>query len=249
MIGLPRFFISYQPGQSGPPALKERINQMPDENDKGAEGLQKKLEKFNGDALALATDLWADNYKFREQAREAKAKLEETEKKLPAEGAVVLTKADAERWKAYQELGKPEEIKAAVAERDTLKTENATVKREQTLRDVADVQGWNYSVIKRLADGLEFEIVDGKDKDGKAVKSANVVIVTGDKRESKPAAEYAEKEWSEFLPSLQKPSESERQEGTRFVKQANGKTQPPATREENVKAQRERMVSSNKYQI
>lgn len=193
---------------------------MPDDNDdKAKEGLQKKLEKHQGDAMALCAELWNDNYKFREQAREAKAKLEEIEKKMPAEDAVVLSKADAERWKVYQELGKPEEVKAAIAERDTLKTENATVKREQTLRDVADVQGWNLAVIKRLAgNDLDFEIVDGKDAEDKPVKAVNVVIVNGDKRESKPAKEYAEKEWGDFLPSLEK-AEANKDNGTPFVKQ------------------------------
>lgn len=222
---------------------------MPDEKDDVAIGLQKRLEKAGNDAMALAADLYSENYREREANRKLKDEKAELEKKIPAEGSVVLSKADALRWEEYQKLGKVDEVKAAITERDALKTENAGVKREQTLRDVADAMKWNLPVVKRLADGLEFEITDGKNEKGEAVKTVQVITITGDKREAKPASEFAEKEWSEFLPSLNKEAEVQKDNGTRFVKQAHNKPAPATTREQAVEAQKQRLVNSNKYQV
>jgi hypothetical protein len=208
------------------------------------------LGKHNNDASAAINQLLSENFKLREDKRELKKHLDEAGKTKPAEGSVVLSKAEAEKWKLYQEFGKPEEIKAAIGERDTLKTEVATANREQSLRDVAEVEGWNFGVIKRLAGDLAFEIIEGKDDKGNAKKYANVILKNGDRTETKPAVEYAEKEWKEFLPSLKVNDDAagKPNNGTQYVKQPGAKSQP-MTRDDAIQETRKKLAASGAYTI
>jgi hypothetical protein len=208
------------------------------------------LGKHNNDASAAINQLLSENFKLRDDKRKLKEQLDEAGKSKPAEGSIVLSKTDAEKWKLYQEFGKPEEIKAAIGERDTLKTEVATAKREQSLREVAEVEGWNFGVIKRLAGDLSFEIVEGKDDKGNAKKYANVILKNGDRTETKTAAEYADKEWKEFLPSLKVTDEpaGRPNNGTQYVKQPGAKSQP-MTKDDALQETRKKLAASGAYSI
>lgn len=239
-----------------------------DNKDTAADALQKLLDKKNGDMAGVAAQLMSENYNTREKNRTLKAEIETLKGKLPAEDAVVLSKTDVEKfdaWKAlgkftevkakleeadvYAQLGKVDEIKAGLAERDTLKTEVAATKRDQLLRDVAEVEGWNYLVLKRLAgNDLPFEIKEGKDDKGQPKRSASVIIKSGDKTETRPAAEYADAEWNEFLPSLKVSEKQEPNKGTQYVKQPGAASQP-ANKEQIVKQEREKLQSAGSYEM
>lgn len=225
----------------------EKPDQASDVIAKAIEGL---MSKHGQDAMTVMRSLQDENYKLREKNRTLKTDLDGANAKAPAEGSVVLSKADAERWKAYQELGKHEELKAALSERDTLKAEVATVKRDELLRSVAETEGWNPAVLKRLAGDMGFEIVETKDDKGETHKGALILVKNGENVEKKSASEYAAAEWKDFLPSL-KVGEGQQQQpqpqGIKWVKQPGAKSQPPATKQEVIKQERENLLRSGDY--
>src|SRR5690349_9679447 len=72
-------------------------------------------------------DLESDNHKQRDEIRDLKAK-------LPKEGEAVLPKEKADALSAYEALGKPEDLKTVVTERDELRTKDAARSREDAFR-------------------------------------------------------------------------------------------------------------------
>lgn len=151
-----------------------------------------------------------------------KATLEATA--LPA-GHVAVPAADAQLINAYKPLGKPEEITAMRTERDDLKTKVAKSQRLETLRSVAEVEGYDVEVLSELVtDEQSFEIKEVK-KDGKEIKQANIIVETDGKKESKPLAEFAQEKWAKFMPAL-KPADAKPQ-GTPYVPQKKGAPPKP----------------------
>lgn len=151
-----------------------------------------------------------------------KATLEATA--LPA-GHVAMPSAKAQLLPAYEALGKPEDLKAAVGERDGLKAEVSGFKKDATLREVAEAYGWPFEAFKGLdelhrARNLQYELKE-VEEDGQKVKRATVKWKDGDKEETKPLKEYAETEWKPFMPSLkQEAQEQQGKGGTTFIRQS-----------------------------
>jgi hypothetical protein len=121
--------------------------------------------------------LEGDNKKQRDEIRD----LKETAKKVPPEGAKVLSADEAKAWDAYTALGTPEEqakraediktLEAKDAERTRLDTMKAAVAAEKMPEGAADLladskraDGATYSVAKekqRGQDGKESEVEVG----------------------------------------------------------------------------------------
>lgn len=217
---------------------------MPDDpKDDAQEGLKKLLEKHSNDAMALAGQLHTENFQLREQKRALKAQLDAAEKLKPADGSVVLSKAEAERYDAYKALGKPEELGAIRTERDELKTKVAKAERDSSLRTVAEVEGFDAEVFTSLVtNDQSFEIKEIK-KDNQTIKQAFIVIESDGKKESKPLAEFAAEKWSKFLPALKPEPEVK---GTPIIKQTKGE---PPREADAVAQQKAKLASSGKYQI
>lgn len=159
------------------------------------------LQQYGGDAIRMAdrvAELERENYRYREQKRDLTTEMTTLKGKQVPEGAVVLTGADVTAYEAYAALGKPDEVKARLTERDTLAAEVAATKREKSLAEVAEAAGWNPAPLKRIGADREYELRDAT-ADGKAVKVP--YIKDGDT--FKPLAEYAASEWSDVLPALQ----------------------------------------------
>lgn len=133
---------------------------------KAAENL---IEKHGSAAEALAV-LLRDNHDAREKNR----RLSE---QVPGEGAVVLTGKDAEAWKNYQELGKPDDLKRYKADHATLTTENASLRRSGLLRQVAEDAGWKPSVLASVAGDRDFEVRTEKVRDPKTGRESEVKVV------------------------------------------------------------------------
>lgn len=148
----------------------------------------------HGDSMAALRVLLAENHGYRDEIR----KLKETQ---PPADALVLKGDDAKAWQAYVTLGKPSDLRKALDDGKTAQTEADGFRREKLHGEAAALHGFKAAVLDRLArqDGLTIEIKDEKDKAGKAVKVAHV---KGEGDASTPLTEYAEKQWSEFLPSL-----------------------------------------------
>lgn len=160
-------------------------------------------------------DLERDNRQYRQE------KIPELEKKIPGEGAVVLTGDEAKAYPALKELtsfGTAAEIKAKLDQGETNSAELADLKRKESVRLAATAAGYKDSVLLKLpgAEKLKFETKqETVNEDGKT-KQVDVAYVTGSGEGATPQklTEYAEKEWSDFLPSL-KLSDEERKESKR----------------------------------
>lgn len=182
-------------------------------NDGGVQqGIQNLLGNNNNDAMAVVRLLYGDNYKLRDDLRNLRGK-------VPAEGAVVLSGDDAEAWAAYQKLGKPAAISQAVSEREQFQGELTTLRRAQTLRDVAEVEGVKYTVLAGLdKPGIAYEV---KEADGKRTAT---VTVDG---KTQPFADYAATVWADYLPAL-KPATTTQPQGVQYFRQhAGGSTGSP----------------------
>ena len=175
---------------------------MSDENNGGgsqgdnkAEALQKALAKHQGDAMALATFLFSDNYDQREKRRQAEAK-------LPKDGAVIVSKEDAALLEAAKATGlKPDEFKGALESSADDKKEIARLKRKDILRDVAQAHGYKLSVLEDLdgkAEGVEYVRKEEKDKGGQ-VKVAYHVKSEG---KEVPLEQFATEKWADYMPAL-----------------------------------------------
>jgi len=194
---------------------------MPEGDPQGgnpAEALQKLLDKHKGDAMALAMTLLSENFDLRSKNRDLR-------EKVPADGSVVLSKADGERWEKFKALGKkPEDIAAALtqAEKDTV--EAAKLRRKDNLRDVSDV-GYGGSKLKlsvledldgKFPDAERPEYVVKEEKDGKAV-----TVKHGGKE--LPLEQFAKENWADYEPALKADAGQQQQR-----RGGNGGDPPPA---------------------
>jgi hypothetical protein len=117
---------------------------------------------------------------------------------VPGEGTVVLTGEQAAVWQAYQELGKPDEIKAA-------KTGYAQLQRDRLFQEAAAAHGYKAAVLGQLPgiDGYQIEVRE-QEKDGKKVK---VAIAKNGEGQERPLPELLQEKWADFTPALiEKPA-------------------------------------------
>lgn len=185
------------------------------------------VQREGGTNEALGTVL-AENARYRERNRNLESELTAERAKVP-EGAVVLTKEQAQEWAAYQELGKPEEIKTTVEEGRTLAQRLSSTERNMRLREAADVLGWDAETLDTLArtpDGklYDFEIpteeVEGEG--GEKSKSRVPYIVTdAEKKEKRKLTEHAKDAWAKFMPVLQ-PEQGTGSAAARLPRQSGG---------------------------
>lgn len=166
-------------------------------------GLQRLLERQSGDAGRVAELLYRENYDLRERARQLASQ-------IPAQGAVVLDHAQAAHWQAYTALGEPSALQQALDARQQAEQRLASLEREATLRQIAEASGYRPSVLGRLAEGLTLELRENQP-----------VVVTGEGAQAQvtPLAEYAQREWADFLPALAQTTGTGSGSGTTFVRQ------------------------------
>lgn len=191
----------------------------------GAAAFQQALQAHQNDLQRFATELFDDNFTLRRANRDLRNQV------APA-GSVILQGDDLTRWQAYQALGAPTDLvlastvtpvrtdlanaQSALA---TAQAEITTLKRGALLREVADASGMVYSVLSTLdKPDLGYTVTDGKDKEGKPVKT--IKVKAGDQETELDA--YAAQHWRAFLPAL-RPTQSS---GTPFVAQAGSGGKP-----------------------
>lgn len=202
-----------------PPPLPPAPPPAPPPADPNA-GVQALIARHNNDLMRVIDALYSENYSYREKNRTLKEQVKDLEGKAPKDGAVVLTKAEADLLEAYKALGEPELLKTSLSERDQIKGELGALRKESVLRDVAETAGFKLPVLKTLAGNLDFEIKE-VERDGKKTRTAFVKNGEGEKA----LADYAKEAWPDFLPALSaQPAQSA---GTPFPAQSAGGT-PPA---------------------
>ncbi len=102
-----------------------------------------------------------ENATHRTKRSELEAEVETLRGQVPGEGAQTISKADADALAAYRELGKLEEVKAALGERDTLKSDLARRERQDTISAAVKAEGWPEDTIPtltKLLDGATVEL-------------------------------------------------------------------------------------------
>jgi hypothetical protein len=202
-----------QGGQGGTQGAGNQGGNQPDLS----QVLQTLAARHGGSLDAVGMTLLTENHGYRERIRQL-------EGRLPAEGAVVLTGEDAQRWQAYQALGAPTDVQAAIAERDTFRGELTTLQRTKAIADAAGLAGYKAKVLGSLpkADKLAFIIKDETDN-GQTVQRA--YVKDGDTEE--PLTTYAEREWQDFLPALSADTDAVRSQARPgFVRQQVGGKAP-----------------------
>lgn len=213
------------------------------ENGKEVAGLKKRLDKHQGDAMALAAELSAENADLNRQLAAAKGQ-------KPKEGSLLLSPDQAKQWEAFIALGKPDEVIAAYQEYTALgkaeelktkitaygelETKVSTLEKVEQLRKVADggINGkkLKISVLETLdknAGGLTYEEKDISVTENGKTTTEKVWHVKDVKQNGKwvPLSEYSETHWKDFGPAL--TAEETAGPGTRVVGQvADDKNAP-----------------------
>lgn len=192
------------------------------------------------DASEVTRELLKDNRKQRDEIRELSDEVDDLKPykaafgEAPIDGAVVLTKDQAAAWAKYQELGKPEDLKTAVEERDGLRKKVSEADHRASSDAAAEAAGYKAEVLAKLPGASEatFEVrtetVEGKE--------AKVAYVTpaGDDGKAVKLTDYTKEHWKEFLPALTKV-ESESPTPTPFPHQSSDGS-PAAKSEQEIAA-------------
>lgn len=196
-----------EPDDGGNPAGGQG-GQDPAPSDPAA-GLRNALQRHQGDALALANQLYSENYQLRERNRQVAAQ-------VPAQGSVVLTSEQAAQWAAYQQLGAPDALKTTLEGAQTAAQELTGLKRQATIRTAADAAGFKSTVLGQLAGDLAIEVREIETNG----KKAPAAFVKGQDGQEVGLAQYAQQHWADFLPALQ--AATPQPQGTQWPPQTGG---------------------------
>lgn len=174
------------------PATPPPAGEQQSQADQVLAAFQRLLDRTKGDGVALAQQLYRENYEYRDQIRALRDR-------QPPEGALVLTGDAAATHQQYAALGRaPAEVAQALAELETLRAQAAQRARADLVGEAAKAAGLKAPVLARLA-GDELPIVlKDEQRAGKPAKAAYVTVDGKDV----PLAEYATKAWPDFLPAL-----------------------------------------------
>lgn len=129
-------------------------------------------------ARAKIEDLVKDNGKQRDEIRE----LKETVKKLPPEGARVLTAEEAKAWEAFVSLGKPEDLTKAQEELVVLRARDAERTRADAMKAAAKAE--------KLPEGAVDVLTDSKRADGATYSVAKEKVRGTDGKEAEVEVGY-----------------------------------------------------------
>ncbi len=184
--------------------------------------------QYHNDAMRLSerlAEVLDDNFKLRDKNRTLTTELSEAKGKVPADGAVVLDKAEAAQWEAYKALGAPDALKTTLAATEDAQSQLAALKRERTIADAAAAHDYRAATLAKLPSlaGKDL-IVKDVEIDGKPARQA---FVAADGKEQ-PLAEYISAHDPEFLPALTADA-AKPAGGVSFVRQAAGGDAPKLT--------------------
>lgn len=186
------------------------------------------LARHGGNAEAAVTELLSDNLRYRERLRSAQSggespykpdariaelegenqrleqEVERLSLKVPAEGAIVLTGDQVKAHQAYLTLGKPEDVKRSLDELPALRTKVGDAERKTAATEAATILGWNPDATASAIGDKQLVVilVDGKDKDGKAVKVPHVRPASDEKAATVPLTEWMDKHAAYLMPAL-----------------------------------------------
>lgn len=160
-----------------------------------ASSLADRLIARHGTAEAALSFLATQNITLEDTIDGLRRENGDLKGRVPGEGAMVLDKAAAANWTKLQDLKlTPDQLVAAVGERDTLKTERAAADRRKAYRDAAPAAGLDPDAFEAIGMREELTVeMRGVDvtEHGKTVKRQMPFIKTkGDKATFQSASDY-----------------------------------------------------------
>lgn len=181
-------------------------------------GFKAMLEKHGqGSARRLAEILYRTNYQLRESNRLLRTEIAQLQATKPRKGAMTLAKAEAEAYRTYRALGTPDEIKQRLSTGVEAAKELTTRRRQDALREVADIAGYDYRALKDSAVGNQTFSIKTIDENGTQVRRAFVVTRDGDTTKESPISDYVDANYPHLLPALTAQSAVPQRQG--FVRQ------------------------------
>jgi hypothetical protein len=193
--------------------------------------LQNLLAKKNGDAVALAAQLLAENADLRAKRRTVEEERDALKAKVPAEGSVILTGDDARTFGELTAATPLKDLKGKLDEATTATSKLQTLERQQTVRDAADALGWDAKRLERLLKDAPLEVKtekrDGKDVTVYAVKDGETTVAL-------------EEAFQDFLPALtaQGAGSGQQEKSKQFYAGPGTRDAKPPTPEELAAAKR-----------
>lgn len=165
-----------------------------------AESFQKLLDKYNNDGVKLASQLFDENFQYRNTIRELKAK-------EPKDGETLISADDAKTLNAFKQFSDDAEldlkaIKEAVAKVPNLEAENTRLEKRDRLRDVA-ATGWDLEVLEEKLVAFPDATLTVKTEKDKtdATKETSVPYITTDGKESS-LEDFVKEKFPKYLPIL-----------------------------------------------
>ncbi len=203
------------------------------------------LQQRISELEAKVDEVEADNYKVRQDRRDLQARVRELEKSAPEEGGLVLNKEQAEQWQQYQQIGKPDALKAGQEKLTALERQAAIA---HAAKHAAPGVAYNDLVLSQLVpESAVLAVKAVKDAEGNETQVATIKVGN----EEKPLADYAAAHWEPFMPALvnvgshgrgpQQPTP-----GTTFIKQQSQQP-PPKPKEVTPEDIRAHKVASGRY--
>jgi len=163
---------------------------------KSASDVVASLTGKHGSAETALAKVIEENFKLREQRRELKAK-------AAPEGAVILQGEEASLWKTYRELGKPDEIRTALQDRDQIKATLAKQTRDSNVSEAGKIHGFDSDALLDLWGTDDIEITQTTGKDGKSAKQASVKGADG---KLVPFPDFIAQKWPKLAAKLKADS-------------------------------------------
>ena len=193
-----------------------------------AADFQSQLDRYNNDALRMAEKYHERNYQLRQRAQEAEAK-------LPTDKQKVISLDEANILAEYKKLGTVEEI-------GNRTNELFQLQRYQQVSEAAGIAQMNPKVLSKLltADDV-LEIGEAKNDEG---QSERVVRVKKEGNDPVLLQNYAESNWSEFLPALM--GQQQEPAGRPWIPQASAGSEGPNGQNQVAKAKMEQIKARAK---
>jgi hypothetical protein len=132
-----------------------------------------------------------ENFQYRSQKRELKTQIEELQKKIPAEDAAVITKAEADLLERYKTLGTADSLQEQLEKARELK-QTAALSRH------AQLAGYNPNVLKKLLPENAKLITKTEREAGQDIEVPYIETNAGQML----MTQYVESNYPDFMPSL-----------------------------------------------
>lgn len=158
------------------------------ENEKYVEGLRNMLAKHNNDWAIVASELYTQTAKLREDRRDLRSQIATLEGKLPKDTDLVLSGDDKALYERFKALGTPDEIQTKL-------DAAVTLERSLIVNRLATKHSLKESVLAKLLPA-DAEIVVVGEGD-----AAVFQIKQGDK--SQTVDDMIKGPWADFAPALQ----------------------------------------------